>query len=278
MAGTSGIDDRGQFHDDFRLSITKALGDQLAKALDTLGPAQLSEENLAELKERPGVYQLYVKGKFVYVGKADQSKGLPGRLRNHLRKLGGRLNIDLADVTFSCLYVDEDFSALAPERLLITHYRKKLGGIPWDNSGFGSKDPGVRRDKTVLKKAHFDVQYPINLAAPAEGLRAGPTSLKDLLADIKAGLPYLFRYEEPPESANIMVEVPPGPVTADQAFRIAGAAIPAPWQITALLSHVIMYEGTEEYSSATRYYRPDGVTDQEPKKDSAPLTAADIAE
>ncbi|MFG2182099.1 GIY-YIG nuclease family protein [Streptomyces abikoensis] len=126
MTESSGAGGRGVFHDDFRLSITKALGDQLAEALTTLGRAPLNEENLSKLEERPGVYQLYVNDAFVYVGKADRKhKGLPGRLRNHLRKLSGRGNLDLADVTFSCLYVDEDFSALAPEQLLINHYKER---------------------------------------------------------------------------------------------------------------------------------------------------------
>ncbi|MFF2431074.1 GIY-YIG nuclease family protein [Streptomyces mirabilis] len=279
MAGISGVDGRGEFHDDFRLSITRALGDQLAKALNDLGTAQLSEENLTKLEERPGVYQLYINGQIVYVGKADQkAKGLPGRLRNHLRKIGGRLNVDLTEVTFSCLYVDDDFYALGPEQLLINHYKNERGGLPWNNSGFGSRDPGSKRDTTVLKKDHFDVQYPINLAAPVEGVRAGATSLRKLLKDIKDGLPYLFRYVEPPRAAEIMVEVPAGPITADQALRLAGAAIPSPWQITTLLGYVIMYGKTEEYASATRYYRPEGVTDQEPQKDSAPLTADDLTE
>jgi len=279
MAGISRVDGRGEFHDDFRLSITRALGDQLAKALNDLGTAQLSEENLTKLEERPGVYQLYINGQIVYVGKADQkAKGLPGRLRNHLRKIGGRLNVDLTKVTFSCLYVDDDFYALGPEQLLINHYKNERGGLPWNNSGFGSRDPGSKRDTTVLKKDHFDVQYPINLAAPVEGVRAGATSLRKLLKDIKDSLPYLFRYVEPPRAAEIMVEVPAGRITADQALRLAGAAIPSPWQITALLGYVIMYGRTEEYASATRYYRPEGVTDQEPQKDSAPLTADDLTE
>src|SRR5689334_7795740 len=87
MPQTAGLDGRGSYHDDFKLSITKALGDQLAYALGQLGRASLTEENLEILSERPGVYQLYLNGDFVYVGKADKS--LPERLRNHLTKLSG---------------------------------------------------------------------------------------------------------------------------------------------------------------------------------------------
>lgn len=278
MTGSSGADGRGVFHDDFRLSITKALGDQLAQALRSLGRAPLSEESLAKLEERPGVYQLYVNARFVYVGKADRRhKGLPGRLRNHLRKLSGRSSLDLADVTFSCLYVDEDFSALAPEQLLINHYKER-GGIPWNNSGFGSKDPGRRRDTTVLKKDHFDVQYPINLDALVQEVIPGTNDLRTFLKKLKAGLPYNFRYVEPPCAADVSVEVPDGPLTADEAFRLASAALPVSWQITALLNYVIMYEEEERYKSASRYYRAGEVVDQEPEKSSAPLTPEDLSD
>ena len=76
---------------EFRLSITRALEDQLAAALKTLSPDPLTAEGLGELEARGGVYQLYHRGTFVYVGKAEQS--LPGRLGDHLRKISGRMNI-----------------------------------------------------------------------------------------------------------------------------------------------------------------------------------------
>ncbi|MEU9981665.1 Eco29kI family restriction endonuclease [Streptomyces sp. NPDC050856] len=270
------MDGCGEFHDHFRLSITKALGDQLAEALERLESAELSERNLAALEERPGVYQLYHKGSLVYVGKADQRhKGLPGRLRNHLRKLSGRRNIDPADISFRCLYVDEDFSALAPEQLLINHHRSR-GGIPWNNSGFGSKDPGRRRDRTVLKKDHFDVQYPINLEARLHGLPVGEVDLRSYLRSLKTALPYNFRYAEPVDPGDTTLRVPDGEPTADEALRVASAALPASWQITALLNYVIMYEEDQHYKSASRYYRAGDVIDQEPEKSAAPLTSEDV--
>lgn len=112
MTQAGGPNAWGGYHDDFRLSITKALGGQLAAAPSPLEWAPSTAENLAVLDERPRVYQLYLCGEFVYVGKADKS--LSAGLGNHLRKLSGRRNIDVSDVTFSCLYVAEDFFALAP--------------------------------------------------------------------------------------------------------------------------------------------------------------------
>ncbi|KOG89983.1 GIY-YIG nuclease family protein [Streptomyces varsoviensis] len=253
MAPVVGSDDGTQYHKDFTLSITKALGDQLAKALKGLDRAPLAEENLARLKEKPGVYQLYLNDEFVYVGKADKS--LPARLRNHLRKISGRRNISLEEMAFSCLYVAEDFSALAPEQLLITHH-KGQGDIPWNNNGFGNKDPGRQRDSTVLKRNHFDVLFPIDLDRPVEGLQAGETTLHTLLESIKTGLPYNFRYGKAAEFKTRRVHVPADGMTADEVFRLISAEIPTKWQITALMGYVIMYDDSPiEYKSAWRYYR-----------------------
>lgn len=253
MAPVVGSDDGAQYHKDFTLSITKALGDQLAKALEGLDRAPLAEENLARLKEEPGVYQLYLNDKFVYVGKADKS--LPARLRNHLRKISGRRNVSLEEMAFSCLYVAEDFSALAPEQLLITHH-KGQGDIPWNNNGFGNKDPGRQRDSTVLKRNHFDVLFPIDLDRPVEGLQAGETTLHTLLEAIKAGLPYNFRYGKAAEFKTRRVHVPADGMTADEVFRLISAEIPSKWQVTALMGYVIMYDDSpSEYKSAWRYYR-----------------------
>ncbi|RSM81365.1 restriction endonuclease [Amycolatopsis sp. WAC 01375] len=264
---------RGAYHDDFRLSITKALGDQLAVALDGLGRAPLTGVSLAALDERPGVYQLYFMGDFVYVGKADRT--LPGRLRNHLRKLSGRRAIELSDVTFSCLYVDEDFSALAPEKLLISHYKEK-GGIPWNNNGFGNNDPGRRRDATILKQNHFDAMYQIDLGRPVEGVVVGDHSLHEFLKMLKGGLPYVFRYMDPPMSQLVTVNVPKVHLSADEAFRIVAEATPEPWQITALMGYVIMYpESPAEYKSACRYYRSGSVIEDSPSYSCEELTDED---
>src|SRR5690606_35072949 len=62
-------------HAEFKLSITKALGDQLAAALEELSPAPLTEENINSLPRHKGVYQLYRHGEPVYIGKADVTLG-----------------------------------------------------------------------------------------------------------------------------------------------------------------------------------------------------------
>ncbi|MGY3843978.1 GIY-YIG nuclease family protein [Streptomyces hydrogenans] len=274
MTQAAGPDCRGTYHNDFRLSITKALGDQLAQALTYLGRAPLAEQYLASLDERPGVYQLYLHGAFVYVGKADES--LPGRLANHLQKLSGRRNIDLSDVTFSCSYVDEDFSALAPERLLISHH-KEVGSIPWNNNGFGNKDPGRQRDSTVLRKNHFDVVYPIDLDRPVEDLEPGQISLSAFLKALKNGLPYNFRYAEPPRSKSTFLTVSQAGLSADEAFQMVSETLPEAWQVAALMGYVIMYpDSPHDYKSAWRYYRSGRVVETEPEASPEEITQDDL--
>ncbi|MEV6363197.1 GIY-YIG nuclease family protein [Nocardia asteroides] len=266
----------GSHHSDFRLSITKALGDQLAAALDTLVAIPLTEANLnAGVDERAGVYQLYLDGEFVYVGKADKS--LRERLGNHLRKISGRRNIDLARVTFSCLYVAEDFSALAPEQLLISHHKGE-GGVPWNNNGFGNKDPGRQRDTTILKDRHFDVEFPIDLDAPVLGVRPGMVTVDSFLKTLKNGLPYVYRFAVPPQSKLEVLDIPQTDLTAHEAFRLVSAALPPDWQITALMGYVIMYKENQEYKSAWRYYRAGAVINATPESSPVEIITDNVLE
>ncbi|MFV2117194.1 GIY-YIG nuclease family protein [Streptomyces sp. Act-28] len=255
----------GANHGDFRLSITQALGDQLADALDDLIPAPLTESSLAELEDRPGVYQLYRNDEFVYVGKADKS--LPTRILKHLRKVSGRQGISLSEMTFTCLYVAEDFSALAPEKLLIKNY-KKQGEIPWNNNGFGNNDPGKRRDETVVKENHFDALFPIDLGRTIPKIKPGTTALAKLLTHVSKVAPYTFRYEKKKMGSAYKreIQIPETDLTVDQLFGLIARNLPEEWQITVLPGRAIMYpDNRRTYPSAWRYYRGGQVLDVEPE-------------
>lgn len=254
-------------HADFRLSITKALGDQLADSLSKLRPAPLSEANLAQLQKRPGVYQLFRRGEpeheLVYVGKAEKS--LPSRLGQHLRKLSGRENVSVGEMLFSCLYVDEDFSALAPEQLLIGHYRRD-GRIPWNTMGFGNRDPGRNRDDSIVERNHFDVLFPVDLEHPVAGIEADTMTLRALCQQVKRGLPFNFRYDARlGAAADSKVTIANPDMTASDAFSLISRSLPAPWQVTVLPGYVIMYpDNNRTYHSARRYYRGAEVADVVP--------------
>lgn len=239
---------------EFRLSITRALADQLATSIASLSPEPLTQPTLATLPHRAGVYQLYLEDRMVYVGKADPS--LPKRLTRHYWKLSGRENVDIANVGYTCLFVDEDLHAVAPERLLIDRYRAR-GEAPWNFNGFGSNDPGQQRDTTTFDSDHFDVLFPASLDWQCPEISAGEYPASDLLAKVKNCLPYIFRYQVASFHSNTFVTVPYDAPTADELFTILGQAIAShdpEWQIVALPGYVIMYPKNGPFPSARKSY------------------------
>jgi hypothetical protein len=237
---------------EFRLSVTRALGDQLGQALDALEPGPFTPAFINSLAHRPGVYQLYVDGVLAYVGKADKS--LPQRLRKHHYKISGRLGI--GNVECICLYVDEDLHAVAPEKILIKRYKSE-GTAAWNFNGFGMNDPGKERDTTVFEDKHFDSIYPVNLDWCCEDIAAGHYTAASLLKLLKGALPYLFRYQAADFHADITLNVPMSTPTADELFTLLGTAIAAHdarWQITALPGYVVMYPKKGLFPSARRTY------------------------
>ncbi|SFA81565.1 Eco29kI restriction endonuclease [Amycolatopsis marina] len=236
----------------FRLSITRALGDQLADGLANLEPDPLHLGYVTALEKRPGVYQLYEDDVLVYIGKAEKS--LQDRLRKHHDKIAGRLNIGI--ITFTCLYVDEDLHAVAPETLLIKRYKKE-GLASWNFNGFGSNDPGKARDETVFEDKHFDTQHPANLNLHCEGISAGTYKADRLLKELKASLPYVFRYEASPLHHELEIDVAEDDPIADHLFEDIARAIASAdpsWQITALPGYVTMYRKQGRYPSARKTY------------------------
>ncbi|MPQ98138.1 Eco29kI family restriction endonuclease [Modestobacter sp. I12A-02628] len=246
---------------DFKLSITKALADQLAERLMPLVPHSLTDEALRELEARPGIYLLFHEGHRVYVGKAQQP--LPTRLRNHWKKLRGRNGISIDDVSFVCLYVDEDLDAAAPERLLIRRYRAEGGvdGVPWNVNGFGNKDPGRNRDTSEVSSNHFDALYPANLDWPLK-LAGGPQTVGSILKQVKEQLPYNLRYEKKTRASSLaykeLVDVPTEEVTLRELTSLILAKLPPAWQMTALPGYVILYGKNEELPSARAWWRNSG--------------------
>ncbi len=240
---------------DFKLSITKALADQLAERLRPLQPHPLTEEAVDDLERRSGVYLLYHSGDRVYVGKAQQP--LPTRLKQHWHKLRGREGISVSDVSFVALYVDEDLDAVAPEKLLIRRYRYEGGrdGVPWNVNGFGNKDPGRNRDRSAVESNHFDAQYPANLNWELD-LTPGAHSVGDLLADAKQQLPYNLRFariRDVPEARaayQTLIDVTTSRLHMSDFMAMIVEALPESWQATALPGYVILYNQLYEFPSA----------------------------
>ena len=250
-----------KFFDEFKLSITKALADQLAEMLVPLKPRPLTEAAISKLDPRPGVYLLWHQNRRVYVGKAQES--LPLRLRKHRKKLSGRDNLDIGDVAFVCLYVDEDLDAAAPEKLLIKKYQGEGGSdaVPWNTNGFGNNDPGRNRDRSKIESNHFDAHHPIRLAFDGLNIEPSETTVGALLEEIKEQLPYNIRFDKSSNSQRAYatkLEITAHLTSVEQVINLIVRSLPERWQATALPGYLILYPEQVVYPSALKWWRRRG--------------------
>lgn len=243
-----------QFQGTFSLSLTKAMRNQLIDDMAHLGVADFDIDNISQLQERPGVYEIFLEGELVYVGKA--SKSIRERLGVHLKKLRGRESGLNERCAFKVLYVDEDLNAFGPEFLLIKGM-KQAGKAPWNFNGFGNKDPGKQRDTTLVKENHFDALFPIDLGLEVLADVTADTKLplSKCLTALKRELPFTFRFAKRVPTAE--VDPPKNDRTASHWFRSVIQALPEGWMITALPGYVILYQESDvhKYESRTRTWR-----------------------
>jgi len=236
----------------FEIDIISALSSQLVDAFSKLETGHLSEEELASLPKGQGVYKLYHRGELVYVGKAEQ---LRKRLEEHRFKISGRQNISPSEMGFKCLFVHPNWTALAPESSLIQHYRlTQPGGCAWNGNGFGPHDPGRDRETTDKPPEGFDAKYPIRHEWVCDWIAAGPHNAFSLLKKLKAGLPYLLRFQTAQKKSplphqdyqNLTVHAPRDQMSAEDLLREIARALPG-WQATAFPSHMILYKEDRQY-------------------------------
>jgi len=134
---------------DFFFEFDKAFTDQLMQKFEA-SPAHPLTEDVAPPKK--GVYALYRKQSLVYAGKALQTT-LRRRLGDHTRKIAGRKNIRLKEMTCRFLLIESDWFVRAGEHALIESYEPD-----WNLSGFGSHAPG--RGRPGIKRSRWDTQFP----------------------------------------------------------------------------------------------------------------------
>jgi len=110
--------------------------------------------------EASGIYALYFNGrKPVYIGKASKGttkskRTLRARLNEHVGKISGRRNIALAEMKCRFLTFASEWWVFAAEFALMVHYQPE-----WNESGFGSKVPGVGRPGTH-RVSRWDELFP----------------------------------------------------------------------------------------------------------------------
>ncbi len=236
----------------FEIDIISALSTQLLDKLTQLSPAPLDPEHLNALSSEQGIYQLFHREQLVYVGKADSLKK---RLNEHRFKIVGRKNIDVEDMSFICLYVHPNWTALAPEDALIKHYKSgSKTECAWNGNGFGPHDPGRDRETTNKPPDGFDAKYPIREDWVCSWVQAGTYDAFELLKILKSNLPYLLRFEmlekksrtPHPSLAGVVVEVPRDAMRADELLVLVAKRLPG-WQATVFPSHMILYREKRVY-------------------------------
>jgi predicted GIY-YIG superfamily endonuclease len=181
-------------HITYNFHFLNTVSAQLKQLLDDTGITILNERKLENLNKfqidndsQQGVYLLYHMDQPVYLGKAEN---VADRLAQHLRKLRGRLNIQVKTVGYKAILLDKSMSTAANENILIEMFKQTHEGM-WNGKGFGPKDPGKNRDTTKI--SWFDINYPIIPDYPIDGLTGSP-SIREVVEMMKIKLPYHFRY------------------------------------------------------------------------------------
>lgn len=231
----------------YSFNFLATISEQLVRRLDRLPASKLDAANIhelsgfqKELERKQGVYVIQLDGNPVYLGKAND---VAERLSQHLKKLSGRLNLNMNGLAFKALLLDESMSTAANEELLIGEYSRRHQGM-WNGQGFGSKDPGRNRDRT--EPGAFDKAYPIRRDHPVEC--EDELSIEALLSTLKAQLPYLFRYGDLPQGvAQIILDLKHVPRTAESVVKAAVQYLPPNWHAAILSYGIVVYEGLDSY-------------------------------
>jgi hypothetical protein len=272
------------YADLFAIDLNAALLEQLPSALNQLEIAPLTESNLAVLGPEHGIYQLFHKEQPVYIGKSQEELRI--RLNQHRRRCSGRHNIDVADMSFRCLYVDRFVDAASPESVLIRRY-KELGLAPWNIAeGFAPKDVG--RGRPAGKPGRWFLEHPVRHTVVVRVPGGGePMPVLRALAALKQAVPFdLFRYASAMSGiasdkasvgdyAGRVVVLDEGEVPLMRHIHRIIEALPVGWQATVQPQGIEIYREAVDYAYAIDGWRhePDGVVALAPGAAIRPQTS-----
>ncbi len=245
----------------FDFDLAAAVTDQLIAAFDALSVGPLTASILGEIDQEQGVYQLFLDGRLMYVGKAEVP--LPKRLGEHRWNLSGRRNIDLEKLGFKGLIIHRNWGPSVHEDILIRHYRS-LGSSEWNQTGIGNHDPGRNREDTVTPEDHFDRMYPIKDDFIPDGVSAREWCAVELLVQLKQCLPFIFRFETDDSKRwrsgsvkynNLKVVIPREGMNVRELLTHIVATFPDGWQATFFPGRVILYQERRDYLHAIETIR-----------------------
>ncbi len=234
-------------HSFYNFHFLDTVSRQLQEKLEALNVTGLTLESLANLEAfqtanlaPQGVYLIHYNGNPVYVGK---SGNVARRLRQHLRKLNGRKNIDAEKIGYKALILDKSMSTAANEDVLVKLFKAEHPEM-WNGIGFGPKDPGKERDTT--NPSYFDRHYPIRDDFPVPDVNEQET-VGSLLTKMKRTLPFVFRYkfENRRDQVVNLQEVP------HQARLLMQAIVDAlgpGWKAVILSFGIVLYKTNKDYS------------------------------
>ena len=239
----------------FEFNLPEALLASLVVAFDVMESASLLVDNVALLPDEQGVYQLLYGDRIVYIGKTDAEAGLRNRLSRHAWTIQHRVGLDPNLVTFKALRVFV-FTAIDLETQLIRHYGSP-SKVAWNNSGFGSNDPGRQRDTTKIKPGGFDDQFPIDLDREITLADVqSEMSVFDVLSLLRNRVPYIVRWETDPlnprkahPDLDVKINLRTAVTTARALFENIVAVLTPGWQATRLPGRVILYRENHDYSA-----------------------------
>ena len=249
---------------EYEIDIEKILRVDLPSVLKMVEMAPLIPSAIKALPiGAKGAYVLYENGLPVYAGKTDTRHGFRDRLLRHASTIQHRHNLDPASMHFRAIRILV-FSNFDVEAILINEMRKiDPSALSWNDSGFGSNDPGHNRE--TQKSANFDKQRPVDIDRPLDMVATGAHPLLPLLIAMKDHLPYTFRYKtdligkksahyrtghidqrdaDPIEVLNNEI------VTLRFLMRKVLAALPIGWRVTVFPDRVILYKETTIYPEA----------------------------
>ena len=238
---------------EYELDVEEILRAKLPVFFDGLAATPLTPANIATIPAgAKGAYMLFHGDDPmpVYAGKTDADAGFQDRLKRHAWTVQGRKGLDASKMKFKAVRIMV-FAALDVEALLIRRMKEEIpGSLRWNYSGFGSNDPGKRRDGQ--EPADFDQWFPVDVDYLVQNLPSGTVPLRKLLAATKLHLPFLLRYQMPPD-----VPVPGVPSSAPlrDIIQLVMGALPKGWQCTVLHGRVILYSACVNYDHHQEVFR-----------------------
>jgi len=141
----------------------------------------------------------------------------------------------------------------ANENLLMVHFRNQ-GMCGWNGLGFGSKDPGDKREDSA--PSVFDLQFPIRRDFVLNSITDNE-NIGSALMKMKEELPFLLRWDR----ENLTPTEMAMPLNLEGCSRIAtellcaiAQALGTGWQAVVFPSHMIIYKNNVVYRHGERIF------------------------